>query len=163
MLVEKLEKISLNRKLFKKLLCTVLALATAFTSLPLMLTEASAYDYAVSDDGFYYENTSYYYWDTDKEVEGVSVCGYQNKNAEKIVIPEKINGQPVIKIAYEAFESYEALKSVTVPKSVIEIEGYCFSKCKNLTDVIFSEGIENIWYNYRRNYESHSCTCCTNI
>ena len=59
------------------------------------------------------------------------------------VIPDTFNGKPVTAIGPGAFSNNKYLKSVTIPASVIEIdgrayEGGVFSDCTNLTTVTFA-------------------------
>lgn len=59
-------------------------------------------------------------------VYGIGECTDTN-----IVIPEKVNGKPVIAIAEGAFKNNENIVSVVVPDSVEEIEKKAFSGCSN--------------------------------
>lgn len=53
----------------------------------------------------------------------------------EIVIPEKIDGLPVIKIDYEAFAHCENITKITVPKSVDIISSYAFGFCTKLAEI----------------------------
>jgi hypothetical protein len=54
-----------------------------------------------------------------------------------LVVPEKIDGYPVVKIAERAFEGCSSITSVTVPKSVTAIAEGAFSGCSSLTIITF--------------------------
>ena len=58
------------------------------------------------------------------------------------VIPEKLpDGKPVTAIGYAAFANNKDLRSVTIPASIISIDGWGnFEGCTNLTTVTFAPG-----------------------
>ena len=61
-----------------------------------------------------------------------SITGVKNNQLEEIVIPEKINGLPVTKIASNAFESNTNIKKVVLADSVVEIGDSAFKDCTAL-------------------------------
>lgn len=73
---------------------------------------------------------------------------------DNLVIPETIDGLPVTKVAMYAFE-LGTFKSITFPDSIKEIDSYCFSDCKNLTEVTLPASIERIGF--------HSFENCTSL
>ena len=60
-------------------------------------------------------------------VYGIGECTDAN-----IVIPEKVNGKPVIEIAEGAFKNNATIVSVQIPDSVEKIDKKAFSGCSNL-------------------------------
>lgn len=56
-------------------------------------------------------------------------------SAETVVIPDQINGVPVVKIDTSVFENNTTLQSITLPATVREIGSYVFRGCSSLTDV----------------------------
>jgi hypothetical protein len=55
-----------------------------------------------------------------------------------VVIPDMINGQRVTasgEMAFDSFNKYSSLTSVSIPSSVTTIGDHAFSHCKNLTSV----------------------------
>ena len=78
-----------------------------------------------------------------------TVVGYKGKPAD-VVIPESVNGYPVIAIGAEAFLRSDTLRSVVIPATVETIkDGVCdswipdqkgaFCRCKKLETVTFAE------------------------
>lgn len=63
--------------------------------------------------------------------DSIVICGNTNKNTEKadIVIPDSIDGKPVIGIDEAAFYKY-LMKSVTIPNTVTYIDDRAFYGCK---------------------------------
>ena len=66
------------------------------------------------------------------------------QGCEKIVIPSKIGGEPVVKINNEAFYQCSSLKSVVIPEGVTEIGDFAFMDCSSLTSVVIPEGVKEI-------------------
>ena len=75
-----------------------------------------------------------------------------------MIIPEKIDGKPVVGIGENAFLNCKVLKSVTIPGSVGRISAFAFSACSSLDDVKLSKGLVSIG---RRAFES--CTGLTSV
>ena len=108
----------------KLLLLTVIAL------LSFALLSCSKSVSPVSD--FKYRKTS----------SGVIIKEYIGNSAE-VVIPDKIDGGPVVEIGMRAFIG-KKIQSVTVPEGVKKIGEFAFSGCKELTSVELPEGLEVI-------------------
>ena len=83
------------------------------------------FDYSVLDDG---------------TVEITKYIG----SAEKVEIPEKINGKSVTGIGEYAFEYCENITSVTIPDSVTYIGYFAFELCENLTSITIPNSVTNI-------------------
>lgn len=102
--------------------------ATATSMLPLdsMLTEWAVREWYnvlnIESYGVFYDPSEY-------EVDGATLVKYIGKG-KNVIVPMGIT-----KIKSSAFESNETVVSVTIPKSVIEIEDAAFSYCENLTKI----------------------------
>ena len=75
---------------------------------------------------------------------GYEVTGY-NGTATEAVITSAHEGEDVVRIADGAFKGNTSLMSVTIPVTVIEINGEAFSGCTALTEVVY-EGTLKQWY-----------------
>lgn len=62
---------------------------------------------------------------------------------EKVTIPAKIDGKPVVKIDEHAFRGAE-IKHLTIPSNVKYIETRAFSACSSLETLTISDGVEII-------------------
>ncbi len=67
-----------------------------------------------------------------------------NGNAEIVVIPEKINGKAVTRIAAGAFRDKSTLKRLVIPKTVVTIDDLAFENCTNLKEVVFFDSVLNV-------------------
>ena len=79
-----------------------------------------------------------------KEKNGYTVVGFSGEAAEEICIPEEFEGTAVAKIGAGAFYGRPEIKRAVVPKTVKSIDSYAFSKCENLSEIIFFEGLKEI-------------------
>ena len=61
-----------------------------------------------------------------------------------LVIPETIDGKPVIHIAENAFSRCTNLTSITIPDSVTSIGRKAFSYCTNLTSITIPDNVTSI-------------------
>lgn len=75
---------------------------------------------------------------------GYEVTGY-NGTATEAVIPSAHEGEDVVRIADGAFKGNTSVTSVTIPVTVIEINGEAFSGCTALTEVVYQGTLEQ-WY-----------------
>ena len=80
---------------------------------------------------------------------GVEITGRGSCTDADIVIPETLNGLPVLGIADNAFSSATGgadavINSLTVPNGVKYIGAVAFFKCTNLRDVTLADSIEYI-------------------
>ena len=80
------------------------------------------FDYSVLDDGT------------------VKITKYIG-SAEKVEIPEKINGKSVTSIGNYAFEYCENITSVTIPDSVTSIGVYAFEYCASLKSITIPDSV----------------------
>ena len=52
-----------------------------------------------------------------------------------VIIPEQIEGYPVVYICKKAFLSNKVIREVMLPKTVIEIDDFCFARCSKLKKI----------------------------
>lgn len=72
---------------------------------------------------------------------GLRITSYIGFDTEKIVIPDEIDGQPVISIGEKVFYN-TAISEVILPQSIKIILDRAFSKCRNLKHIDLPESIE---------------------
>lgn len=80
---------------------------------------------------------------SDGTLLGFSEAG-KTASPEEIVIPQRINGKKVTKIASDAFAGCEFLRSVELPVGLATISGGAFRGCENLVRVCFPETITEL-------------------
>ena len=68
----------------------------------------------------------------------ITITGYTGA-ASTVAIPSRINGLPVTTIGNTAFQDCTNLASVTIPRSVTDIEQGAFHGCINLTGIRVDE------------------------
>ena len=100
--------------------------------------DKSLFEYA---DYSYLKPSSVKYGDNWHE-SGVIIIGC-NSTAEKIVVPEKIDGKAVIAIASGAFDTLP-VKTLVLPKTVKKIEDGAFISCSSLSTVYFPDGVFSV-------------------
>jgi hypothetical protein len=69
-----------------------------------------------------------------------------DKNASKIVIPEKLEDKKVTRLSKSVFKMSKA-DTITLPDSIESISEYAFAFCRNLKSVNLPEGIKSIGQN----------------
>lgn len=89
-----------------------------------------------TEDGFLYDVIH------DGDNEYATINGHSSP-PENMVIPAYIDGYPVQIIRYSAFDRELALKSVTIPDTVIKID-QAFSYCENLETIEIPESVTEI-------------------
>ncbi len=109
-----------------KLLALFLCVAMLLPLLSGQLLSTKAYGsdvaYAVEGGNLYFDKATGTITDCDESVTAVS-------------IPEMIEGVPVVRIGLSAFSFCEELTTLTIPKSVTEIEYNPFGYCEALTSI----------------------------
>ena len=73
----------------------------------------------------------------------VEITDY-NGSAEKVDIPEKIDGRSVTGIGYSAFEYCSNITSVTIPNGVTSIGNHAFFECEYLKSITIPNGVTSI-------------------
>ncbi|MBS7400902.1 MAG: InlB B-repeat-containing protein [Eubacteriales bacterium] len=72
-----------------------------------------------------------------------SVVGYFG-NPEKILIKENYNELPVREISAYAFSNNLNLKTIVIPKTILNIGEYAFSGCNNITSLFIPGNVTNV-------------------
>ncbi len=66
------------------------------------------------------------------EIELVKFLGFENK---EMIVPNQIDGKPVVSINYECFQNCKEIQSLIIPEGIRNIESRAFYGCKNLENV----------------------------
>lgn len=80
---------------------------------------------------------------TDKEGKSVTIVGYQG-NGGPVVVPSKIEGGIVTKIAEKAFSNQTGITKIAIAETVVEIGKQAFSGCFYLKEVILSDRLSTL-------------------
>ena len=115
------------KKMLKKVMALVLSVMMIIAALP-MTASAEIY----GDLTYEINEGEVTITDCDESISG------------DVVIPETIDGYPVIAIGYDAFYFCEDLTSITIPDGVISIGDYAFEYCDSLTSVTIGNGVTSI-------------------
>ncbi|TGX98223.1 leucine-rich repeat domain-containing protein [Hominisplanchenecus murintestinalis] len=89
----------------------------------------------------------------------VQITGSYEEKSGNIIIPETINGYPVTEMA-NGSDSYSwgNIETITLPKSLIEIESSVFSGCTDLRSVEMPNSVTKIGYGaFEGVYGSDKC------
>ncbi len=73
---------------------------------------------------------------------GIEIKGYTGDGG-LVVIPEKIDGQPVLSIASGAFDG--DITRVVIPRTVKTVEKDAFSACESLEEVVFFDSVVTVY------------------
>ena len=92
-------------------------------------------------DNTVYKNGEYIY--TENNDGTINITGYTGEDAN-LSIPDKIEGKTVVSL--QGFADNDDIQSVTIPRTVTEIQYYAFKNCVNLANVTFetSSQLKNI-------------------
>ncbi len=72
---------------------------------------------------------------------GLRITAYNGFETDRVIIPNEIDGQPVISIGEKAFKN-ATISEVILPKSIIAILSEAFSGCKNLKHIDLPDTLE---------------------
>ena len=97
-----------------------------------LLQAGSVITYAKTYDGFRYQYNEEYGW--------IEITKYKGK-AQKLVIPDEIEGIPVVAIGKYAFWGNKFIKKAVIPDRVKYIDECTFVECKKLKSVIMPKEI----------------------
>ena len=78
---------------------------------------------------------------SDESVKAVCIEDYTG-SASEVVIPEEIDGMPVVTLGERAFLNNTELEAVTIPASLQDLGKYAFAACSSLTEFRVAEGSE---------------------
>lgn len=78
--------------------------------------------------------------------DGIQITGYNSYLSSQIIIPDLIEGRPVVSIAANAFSNSE-LYAIRIPASVKQIDPTAFTNCPNLETIEVADG--NVVYDSR--------------
>jgi serine/threonine protein kinase/alpha-tubulin suppressor-like RCC1 family protein len=67
-----------------------------------------------------------------------------DRNAQTVIIPETLEGRPVVAIGDNAFANCKLLQHIGIPESVTSIEAYAFSDCTALSKITLPNSIKSI-------------------
>ncbi len=73
----------------------------------------------------------------------ITITGYAGPGGQ-VVIPDTINGLPVVDIEGSAFRNNAVLTGITIPGTVISIDAAAFSDCSRLASVVILNGVKEI-------------------
>ena len=89
---------------------------------------------------------------------GTITITHYNDSALDVIIPDAIDGLPVIGIGDEAFYGDNWLTSITMGTNITSIGHDAFYNCRGLTTLTMSDGVSSIG-----NYAFYNCSGLTNI
>lgn len=96
-------------------------------------------------DGRYRFNTVDKFLQYYEKDGGIVITGISDaERFKEVVIPEYIDGLPVVEIAKLAFEENNYLEKITLPGTIVKIGEFAFNDCYNLLEVNLMEGLEKI-------------------
>ena len=127
----------LKRKI-KKIIAIALTatMMISASSMPVMVNAATIESSSVAS-GVY--GDYYYIFKGD----WIKIQDYYGDDTD-VVIPDEINGYPVISIASDCFRELKNLKSLKLPANLIEIEWRAVFRCNNLTEIIIPNKVLTI-------------------
>lgn len=81
------------------------------------------------------------YFNYEIEGKGLRITSYNGFDANRVVIPQEINGQPVISIGEKAFMN-ATISEIILPHTIKAILEKAFSGCKNLKHINLPKNLE---------------------
>lgn len=79
----------------------------------------------------------------EENVLGAEITGYHG-SGELAVIPEEIEGVPVLSVAEGAFED-ASLRRAVIPRTVVNVSEGAFSGSEKLREVVFFDSLATVW------------------
>ena len=116
----------------KRILALMLCIMTGLSLIAGGSYSKAADHYGTTPDGIRYHFS---------EGDDVWIVGYTG-NSGDVVIPEYIEGSPVVGIVEEAFKNCTSLKSIKISKTVKNVDEYAFAGCANLESVEFPNSVK---------------------
>lgn len=128
-----------KKKLLSFVLCLCILLSCLFFSenIPTAIGGATS-SYESLEPVTPPESDFTYEYLTDEPNDGVIITSYSGKET-KIIIPETLNGSPVIEIYPDVFSKNEKLTYIMLPSSLWFIDGSAFTLCSSLTEILVHE------------------------
>lgn len=80
-----------------------------------------------------------------KTLEGVEILDYLG-SAQTLILPEQIEGSPVVSLGERAFAENSTLSAVVLPESLRSVGWFCFYGCVSLSSVTLGDAVESIAY-----------------
>lgn len=80
------------------------------------------------------------------ELKSYRIFSYEG-TASNVIIPSFYEGKPITIIGSRSFRNNKNITNVTIPNSIVEIDGEAFSGCTGLTGITIPEGVKTIGYN----------------
>ena len=74
----------------------------------------------------------------------VIITGLTDKTIANVVLPDYVNGMPVVRIDNNAFLRCSALETIVLPANLKTIGISAFYGCTNLTEIVIPEGVTTI-------------------
>ena len=87
------------------------------------------------EERFFLSNLQYEFMTDKEEGSPVEIVGLIGLGADNIVIPNEVEGHPVVKVRSGAFANSKVIKRLTVESGVV-IESSAFENCPNLQSVV---------------------------
>ena len=79
----------------------------------------------------------------EEDGEGAVITNYSG-TAGDVVIPDQVDGHPVVAVGPHMFAYNEAVESVQLPEGIRSIGNMAFFKCVNLQGIVIPEGVTTI-------------------
>ncbi|MDE7400195.1 MAG: leucine-rich repeat domain-containing protein [Oscillospiraceae bacterium] len=79
----------------------------------------------------------------DSELNGMVITVYEGET-RRVIIPDTLEGSPVVKLEDGAFAGLTDITSITIPNSVIKMGDHVFDYCTGLASVTIGSGLTEI-------------------
>ena len=78
--------------------------------------------------------------------DGYSVKAGDGFDSADVVIPAAYRGKPVTEIAERAFSGCTALRTISIPDSIIRIDGLAFEDCTSLQQIVLPDSVQEVGF-----------------